>query len=68
MTIVLLLIPLAFVLVALAAAALFWAVDSGQYDSLDDAANAPLEADLPEREAAGPAVSVSTDSGPLSGS
>lgn len=32
MTIVLLLIPLGLVLVALAAWALFWAVDSGQYD------------------------------------
>lgn len=45
MTIVLLLIPLAFILVAFAAAALFWAVDSGQYDDLEEAANAPLEAD-----------------------
>lgn len=45
MTIVLLLIPLAFVLVALAAAALFWAVNSGQYDDLEEAANAPLEGD-----------------------
>jgi cbb3-type cytochrome oxidase maturation protein len=32
MTIVLLLIPLGLVLVAVAAWALFWAVDSGQYD------------------------------------
>jgi len=32
MTIVLLLIPLGLVLVVLAAWALFWAVDSGQYD------------------------------------
>ena len=40
MSIVLLLIPLAFVLVALAVAALFWAVDSGQYDNLEEAARA----------------------------
>ena len=32
MTIVFLLIPLGIVLVAVAAAALIWAVDSGQYD------------------------------------
>lgn len=32
MTIILLLIPLGLVLVAVAAWALFWAVDSGQYD------------------------------------
>jgi len=32
MSIVLLLIPLGLVLVAVAACALFWAVDSGQYD------------------------------------
>jgi len=32
MSIVLLLIPLGLVLVAVAAWALFWAVDSGQYD------------------------------------
>lgn len=66
MTVVLLLIPLAFVLVALAAAALFWAVDSGQYDNLDDAANAPLEADL--GCTADRSVSVTTDSGPRPGS
>jgi cbb3-type cytochrome oxidase maturation protein len=32
MTIVFLLIPLGLVLVAVAAVALFWAVDTGQYD------------------------------------
>jgi cbb3-type cytochrome oxidase maturation protein len=44
-TIVFLLIPLGFVLVALAAAALFWAVNSGQYDDLEEAGVSPLESD-----------------------
>jgi cbb3-type cytochrome oxidase maturation protein len=61
MTIVLLLIPLAFILVTIASAAFLWAVDSGQYDNLEDAASAPLEADMPGD---GPdlRVSVTTDS------
>ncbi len=67
MSIVLLLIPLAFVLVAVAAMALFWAVDSGQYDNLDDAGNAPLEVDAADIRADS-SVSVITDSGPPSGS
>ena len=61
MTIVLVLIPLAFVLVAMAVAALFWAVDSGQYDNLEDAAHAPLEVDTPTTPDAS-TVSVITDS------
>lgn len=66
MTIVLLLIPLAFVLVAFAVAALFWAVDSGQYDNLDDAANSPLESDDAADAEGLPPISVTTDS-PTSG-
>jgi cbb3-type cytochrome oxidase maturation protein len=64
MTVVLLLIPLAFVLVAFAVAALFWAVDSGQYDNLDDAANSPLESDDPADAEGFPPVSVTMDSPP----
>lgn len=45
MTIVFLLIPLGFVLLAFAVAALFWAVDSGQYDDLEEAALTALEND-----------------------
>lgn len=62
MTVILLLIPLAFVLVAFAVAALFWAVDSGQYDNLDDAANSPLESDDAADAEGYPAVSVTKDS------
>ena len=43
-----LLIPLGLVLMAAAVAALFWAVDSGQYDELEGPARAPLEADTNE--------------------
>ena len=46
MTIVFLLIPLAFVLVLGSAAALLWAVDSGQYDGdLDESSRLALEQD-----------------------
>jgi cbb3-type cytochrome oxidase maturation protein len=45
MTIVFMLIPLACVLMALAVAALFWAVGSGQYDDLDEASRTVLEPD-----------------------
>ena len=48
MMIVLLLIPLGLVLVAVAAAALFWAVDTGQYDGdLEVEARIALERDEP---------------------
>lgn len=48
MSIVLLLIPLGIVLVVLAAAALIWAVDSGQYDGdLDESSRIVLEPDEP---------------------
>lgn len=45
MSIVFILIPLAFVLMAIAVAALFWAVSSGQYDDLEDASRSVLEPD-----------------------
>ena len=46
MSIVLLLIPLGIVLVVAAAAALIWAVDSGQYDGdLEEAGRVVLEPD-----------------------
>jgi cbb3-type cytochrome oxidase maturation protein len=45
MSIVFLLIPLGFVLMAVAVAALFWAVNSGQYDDVEDASCTVLEPD-----------------------
>ena len=48
MTIVFLLIPLGLVLVAAAAAALIWAVDSGQYDGdVEENARIALEPEEP---------------------
>jgi len=43
--IVFLLIPLGMVLMVAAVAALFWAVNSGQYDDLDDVDRCPLDSD-----------------------
>jgi len=45
MSMVLILIPLALVLVGAAVAALFWAVDSGQYDDLEGAERLALDTD-----------------------
>ncbi len=45
MSMVYILIPLALVLVGAAVAALFWAVDSGQYDDLEGADRLALEPD-----------------------
>jgi len=45
MSIVLLLIPLGMVLMAGAVAALFWAVNSGQYDDIEEASRSVLEPD-----------------------
>jgi cbb3-type cytochrome oxidase maturation protein len=45
MNIVFLLIPLGMVLMAAAVVALFWAVNSGQYDDIEDASRPVLEAD-----------------------
>jgi cbb3-type cytochrome oxidase maturation protein len=45
MNIVFLLIPLGMVLMAAAVAALFWAVNSGQYDDIEDAGRTVLEPD-----------------------
>jgi cbb3-type cytochrome oxidase maturation protein len=48
MIIALLLIPLGLVLMGLAAAALFWAVNGGQFDDLDTPGRSVLEEDAPE--------------------
>jgi cbb3-type cytochrome oxidase maturation protein len=45
MSIVFLLIPLGLVLMAAAVAALFWAVNSGQYDDVEDAGRSILDSD-----------------------
>jgi cbb3-type cytochrome oxidase maturation protein len=45
MNIVLLLIPLGMVLMVAAVAALFWAVNSGQYDDLEDAGRTVIDTD-----------------------
>jgi cbb3-type cytochrome oxidase maturation protein len=45
MNIVFLLIPLGMVLMVVAVAALFWAVNSGQYDDLEDAGRAVVDRD-----------------------
>ncbi|HYA44770.1 MAG TPA: cbb3-type cytochrome oxidase assembly protein CcoS [Acidimicrobiales bacterium] len=47
MNIVFLLIPLGLVLMAAAVAALFWAVNTGQYDDIEDASAPVLEPDEP---------------------
>ena len=49
MSIVFLLIPLGMILVAAAVAALFWAVNSGQYDDIEEASAPVLEPDEPAR-------------------
>jgi cbb3-type cytochrome oxidase maturation protein len=61
---VFLLIPLACVLMALAVAALFWAVNSGQYDELEEASRTVLEPDaqLPA------ATASATEEAPTQGS
>ena len=43
MNIVFLLIPLGMMLMVIAVAALFWAVNSGQYDDLEDAGRSVIE-------------------------
>jgi cbb3-type cytochrome oxidase maturation protein len=48
MTIVYLLIPLGAILMIAAAAALIWAVNSGQFDDLEEAGRAILEDDSPD--------------------
>jgi cbb3-type cytochrome oxidase maturation protein len=45
MSIIYLLVPLAAVLMGFGVWALFWAVNSGQFDDLEDAARAALEPD-----------------------
>ena len=51
MNIVFLLIPLGMGLLVAAVVALFWAVNSGQYDDLEDAGRAVLEDGEPPPEA-----------------
>ena len=46
MTILYVLVPLGLGLSALAVWAFFWAVNAGQFDNLDAAAESPLEEDL----------------------
>jgi len=43
MNIVFLLIPLGMMLLVIAVAALFWAVNSGQYDDLEDAGRSVID-------------------------
>lgn len=57
------LIPLSFILVAIAAAAFFWAVDAGQFDDLDASAQEALS-DRPAEQAgprANPRNGLNTD-------
>lgn len=49
MNIVFLLIPLGMGLMVAAVVALFWAVNSGQYDDLEDAGRAVLDCDDGQR-------------------
>jgi cbb3-type cytochrome oxidase maturation protein len=46
MTILYALVPMALVLCLLAVWAFFWAVNTGQFEDLDSAADSPLEDDL----------------------
>ncbi|MBA8882722.1 cbb3-type cytochrome oxidase assembly protein CcoS [Dokdonella fugitiva] len=55
MNIILALIPVSLVLLGLAVAAFFWAVDAAQYDDLDTPALAPLVDDEAATRDAGPA-------------
>lgn len=52
MTIILVLIPLSIVLLTLAGAAFFWAVDNDQYDDMDTPGLMPLTADPAEASCA----------------
>ena len=54
MTIILVLIPLSIVLLTLAGAAFFWAVDNDQYDDMDTPALMPLAADAEDAPAPAP--------------
>jgi cbb3-type cytochrome oxidase maturation protein len=45
MNILFVLVPLSLVLIGLAVWALFWAIDSGQFDNLDEAAHSLQEDD-----------------------
>lgn len=49
MNILFVLIPLSLVLLGVAIWALFWAIDSGQFEDLDAAAKAPCVADDDDR-------------------
>ena len=51
MNIILLLIPVSVILLSLAAAAFFWAVDNDQFEDMDTPSLMPLAGDAAEREA-----------------
>lgn len=53
MSIAYILIPLGIVLMAVAAAAFFWAVDNGQFDDLDSAAGSILKDETPGTDQTG---------------
>ena len=64
MNIVFLLIPLGMGLMAAAVAALFWAVNSGQYDELEDASRTVLDGeDEPPPGANGSQLSIERKQG-----
>lgn len=54
-----LLIPLSIVLLALAVAALFWAVNHGQFEQLDEPSRLALEEDRPTEASSEPPPSHS---------
>jgi len=61
MSILYALVPMALLLCLLAVWAFFWAVNGGQFEELDSAADSPLEDDLPgglRNEQAAPAPSA----------
>jgi len=71
MSILYALVPMALVLCLLAVGAFFWAVNTGQFEELDAAADSPLEDELPgvlRNEPAAPAPAPSAPDAPPSGS
>mgnify|MGYP003562603309 CR=1 FL=1 len=66
MTILYVLVPLGLVLCLVAVWAFFWAVNTGQFESLDSAAVSPLEDDLPD-DLVAPSPAPSAPDAPPSG-
>lgn len=68
MTILYVLVPLGLVLCLVAVWAFFWAVNTGQFEDLDEASVSPLEDDLRQQPARGdpgfPAPAPSAPGGP----